>query len=67
MNHPKLDIINDSNNSAWILGENKDKKKREEKVLMGETRRIIFEGKSKIHAANSNLSEYIYILIIIFF
>lgn len=61
MNHPKLDIINNHDSAAWILGENKDKKKREEKILLGETNRIIFEGKSKLHASNSNLSEYNYL------
>jgi hypothetical protein len=61
MNHPKLDIINKPDSAAWILGENKDKKKREEKILLGETNRIIFEGKSKLHASNSNLSEYKYL------
>lgn len=57
MNHPKLDVINDPDNSTWILGENKDKKKREEKILLGETSRVIFDGKSRMHASNSHLSE----------
>jgi hypothetical protein len=57
MNHPKLEYINDPSNSTWILGENKDKKKREEKVLLGETQRIIYDSKSKLQTANPNLSE----------
>ena len=58
MNHPKLDVINDSNNTKWTLGENKDKKKREEKILLGETNRISYDGKSKIqNTANPHLSE----------
>ena len=58
MNHPRIETINDSESSNWILGENKDKKKREEKTLLGETNKIIFEGKSKIQSiTNSHLSE----------
>jgi len=57
MNHPKLENINDAENSTWILGENKDKKRREEKVLFGETSKIIYDSKSKPQSASSNLSE----------
>ena len=58
MNHPKLDTINDEDNSAWLLGENKDKKRKEEKILLGETNKILFDGKTKLQTnTNSNLSE----------
>lgn len=58
LNHPNLYSINDEDNARWILGENKDKKKREEKILIGETARLFYEGKSKVQTiSNSNLSE----------
>ena len=56
LNHPKLDTLNDDKTN-WILGENKDKKRREEKILLGETERMLYDGKSKSQINSNHLSE----------
>ena len=56
MNYPKLENLNNEDTN-WVLGENKDKKRREEKILLGETERLLYDGRSKHQINSNNLSE----------
>jgi hypothetical protein len=51
-----LNVINDDETN-WTLAENKDKKRREEKILLGETDRLLYEGKNKMQINSNHLSE----------
>lgn len=53
-NHPALTTLNDE--TAWALCNNRDKKRKEDKLLLGENKRILFEAKTKMQ---KNLSEYV--------
>ena len=53
-NHPNLDLLNSE--TAWAFCNNRDKKRKEDKLLMGESKRIIFEAKTRMQ---KNLSDYV--------
>jgi hypothetical protein len=56
MNHPRLEVINDEEKAQWALCQNRDKKRRDDKLLLGESNRIIFDSKTKM---NKNQSDYV--------
>ena len=56
MNHPNLNIINDEERTQWTLCQNRDKKRKDDKLLLGENNRIIFDSKTKM---NKNMSDYV--------
>jgi hypothetical protein len=53
-NHPNLQTLNTE--TAWALCQNRDKKRKEDKLLLGESKRIIFESKTKMQ---KNMSDYV--------
>jgi hypothetical protein len=53
-NFPNLEEINDADSTKWMYFQNKDKKFKEDKMLLGENEKISYEGKSKM---NNNMSE----------
>jgi hypothetical protein len=53
-NFPKIDHLNDSENITWGMYSNKDKRMKEDKLLLGENEKISYEGKAK---TINNLSE----------
>ena len=55
-NHPKLECLNDETQSKWLVFENKNKKFRDEKMLLGATGTILYESKSRME---KNLSNYV--------
>src|SRR6185437_6870500 len=55
-NYPKLDLLNDENESKWLICENKSKKFKDDKLLLGETKTILYNAKSKL---DRNLSTYV--------
>jgi hypothetical protein len=55
-NFPNLDLINDSDTTSWCLGQNKDKKLKDDKILIGQNHKILFESKNR---PSNNLSEYV--------
>jgi hypothetical protein len=56
MNHPNLNIINDEERTQWTLCQNRDKKRKDDKLLLGENNRIIFDSKTKM---SKNMSDYV--------
>jgi hypothetical protein len=53
-NHPNLQTLNSE--TAWAHCQNRDKKRKEDKLLLGESKRIIFESKTKMQ---KNMSDYV--------
>jgi hypothetical protein len=56
LNHPNLNILNDQQQNRFILCQNREKKRKEDKLLLGESSKIIYEAKTKM---NKNLSDYV--------
>jgi len=56
-NHPKDEyLFSNDNLDNWVLCENKDLKRKEDKLLIGQYDRIEFDAKSKKN--NNNKSKY---------
>jgi hypothetical protein len=53
-NFPKLEELNDSEKTKWGYYSNKDKKQKDDKLLLGENEKVSYEGKSK---TQNNMSE----------
>jgi hypothetical protein len=53
-NFPKLDELNDHDVTKWGYYSNKDKKMKDDKLLLGENEKISYEGRSK---TLNNMSE----------
>jgi hypothetical protein len=53
-NFPKVEELNDSDVTTWEMYGNKDKRVKDDKLLLGENEKISYEGKCK---TNQNLSE----------
>jgi len=56
MNHPKISLLNDQEQSKWVLCQNKDKKRKQDYIFLGENEKIIYDSKARM---DHNLSEYI--------
>jgi hypothetical protein len=56
MNHPKISLLNDEEQSKWVLCQNKDKKRKQDYIFLGENEKIIYDSKARM---DHNLSEYI--------
>ena len=53
-NHPDLNSINTE--TTWAMCQNRDKKRKEDKLLLGESNRILFESKTRMQ---KNMSDYV--------
>jgi hypothetical protein len=56
MNFPNLNMMNNEEQTTWAILQNRDKKRKEEKMLLGESNKIIYDSKTKI---NKNQSDYV--------
>ena len=55
-NYPNIEMLNEPSETQWQIGQNKDKKYKNDKSLLGINSRIIYESRSK---PTNNKSEYI--------
>ena len=55
-NYPNIEMINEPSETKWEIGQNKDKKYKLDKSILGINSRVIYEGRNK---PLSNKSEYI--------
>ena len=55
-NYPNIEMLNEPSETQWQIGQNKDKKHKNDKSLLGINSRIIYESRSK---PTNNKSEYI--------
>jgi len=56
LNHPNINQLNDSESTKWGMFQNRDKKRKDDKLLLGESTKIIFDSKTKM---TKNLSDYV--------
>lgn len=56
MNFPNLNLMNNEEETSWAILQNRDKKRKEDKLLLGESNKIIYDSKTKI---NKNQSDYV--------
>lgn len=55
MNHPNITNLNDENRSKWVLCQNRDKKRKNDFIFVGESEKIIYDSKARM---DHNLSDY---------
>ena len=55
-NYPNIEMINEPSETKWEIGQNKDKKYKLDKSILGINSRVIYEGRNK---PLSNKSDYI--------
>jgi hypothetical protein len=56
MNYPNISNLNDENHSKWVLCQNRDKKRKQDCIFLGETEKIIYDSKARM---DHNLSDYV--------
>lgn len=56
LNYPNMNNLNDEDNTKFVLCQNRDKKRKEDKLLLGESAKMIYEAKTK---TGKNLSDYV--------